>query len=194
MAIIINVQGNTRQVEASLSGLGIGMQRTATVRALNRAIDAAGTRANRGMRERYNLKRAAIDKAMRKTYASAAQPVPSAEIVVSGKRISLYEFGARVRGKGAKREITVALRKDRGREVVRGRAGLVGKPFVAKVSGPVAIWQRVGRARFPVKQVKGPSLPYVFVRKQLQRALEQVAAEVFEKNLKQQVRFLAGAR
>lgn len=187
--INIQIQGDVKQVTGTLSGLGIGLQKTAITRAINRAIDSTATRANRAIRERYNLSRATVAKALRVTKASAAQDVPAATIVASGRRISIFEFGGRATKRGA---ITVLIRKDRGRETVRGRANMGGKPFVQTISGPRAVWQRVGKARFPVKQVKGPSIPYMFVRSAIRKAMEETATEVFTKSLGQQIKFLGG--
>jgi len=53
----------TARIEADVRGK-IGK---ATVRALNRAIDTAQTIANRKIRERYNVKAAAVRKADRKS-------------------------------------------------------------------------------------------------------------------------------
>lgn len=173
----------TARIEADVRGK-IGK---ATVRALNRAIDTAQTIANRKIRERYNVKAAAVRKAFKKKRAHGKQSYAVAELEISGVRIPLIEFGAswsRKMRPGA----SVRVLKEGGRKRIAG--AFIG---VHGASGARQVFIRTSKERYPIKALRSVSVPQQFTHKTVLKAVQQATREAFSKNFRQQLKFLTGA-
>ena len=68
----VDVRSNIKDVIADFQALSDRVGNKATVRALNRAQDQAATEASRRIRDVYNVRHAAVLKAMKKKRASRA--------------------------------------------------------------------------------------------------------------------------
>ena len=158
----------------------------ATVRALNRAIDTAQTIANRKIRERYNVKAAAIRKAFKKKRAHAKQTYAVAELEISGVRIPLIEFSAswsRKMRPGA----SVRVLKEGGRKRIAG--AFIG---VHGDSGARQVFIRTTKERYPIKALRSVSVPQQFTHKAVLKAVQEATRDAFSKNFAQQLKFLSG--
>lgn len=164
-ALKFDVRSDLRQAVVRLQLNSNKLIDRATVTALNRTITTVQSEANRKIRERYNLKAAAVKKQMR--VGRASQSRLFAELVVSGRNIPLYEFAARQVGKG----VTVRVTKTR---------KLVRTAFIARMkSGRVGVFARAGKSRLPIEELFSISLPRAFTQKQILDAVRKKAAERF---------------
>lgn len=126
----------------------------AVARALNRATASARTVMVRGMAADMGLKQAVIRKDIVTTEASAGRLFT--RLAVSGAPIPLIHFSAKgpypSRGRG--RGVSYRL---------PGSKGRIADAFIAQMaSGHRGVFRRVGRARLPIVELHGPSLPKVF--------------------------------
>jgi hypothetical protein len=173
----------TARIEADVRGK-IGK---ATVRALNRAIDTAQTIANRKIRERYNVKAAAVRKAFKKKRAHGKQSYAVAELEISGVRIPLIEFGAswsRKMRPGA----SVRVLKGGSRKRIAG--AFIG---VHGATGTRQVFVRFGKAPHEIRSLRSISVPQQFTHKAVLTAVQEATREAFSKNFAQQLKFLSGA-
>ena len=179
----VSVRDNVREVMAEFALLPGRIKDKATVRAVNRAVDAVATVGNRKIREVYNLRARAVAAAMTKTKASTAQVTPYGAVTMTGKRIGLIEFDARQtrRMPGTSVRIKVAG----GRKTVR-------HAFIATNShtGYRGVFVRQGKERYPIVNLRSISLPRAFRNKIVIEACRQVASETFTKNFRQQLAYL----
>lgn len=159
----------------------------ANIRALNRAIDTAQTVANRKIRERYNVKAAAIRKAFKKKRASKRQAYAVAELEISGIRIPLIEFSAswtRKMRPGA----SVRVLREGGRKRIPG--AFIG---VHGASGARQVFIRTTKDRYPIKALRSVSVPQQFAHRAVLAAVQEATREAYSKNFAQQLKFLSGA-
>ncbi len=183
MSVRVSVRSDMKRMVAEFA-LERKKANKATMRALNRALDKVATETGREIRKTYNVKAGAIRKALSKRRASGSNL--SARMIVEGVRLGLIEFDARWTRKmpiGA----TVRIKVAGGRKPVRGA-------FIASntATGYRGVWRRVGRERYPIRNLRSISIPQAFSNKAVVAALEKHAAETFNKNLLQQLRYLTG--
>lgn len=105
-----------------------------------------------------------------------------ASVTVTGKRIPLLKFRARQTRAG------VSYRLSGGRGQAPGA-------FIATMrSGHQGVFRRRGRARLPIDELHGPSLPHVFSQGVITAALRRLAKAVMPKNLAHEISFLLRKR
>jgi hypothetical protein len=171
-------------------------------RGLNRALERSNTLAARGIGKpsgRYNVRQAAVRKALKPARASAKGRRFEAVLKVQGARIPLIEFEAR------ERTVTVtATRFGRKRravsvKVLRGgsRKDVLGA-FMQMAGGSLAgrraLFKRVGPARYPIKFLRSVSIPRAFLHKSVLQPVQAGAIEAFRTNFLQQVKFMGQRR
>lgn len=129
---------------------------TAVFRAMNRSASSGRTLLTREIARNLALKSSTVRDQI--VVEKASQRSAVARLSVSGARIPLIQFNARgpepSRGKG--RGVTARL---------PGGKGRYPHAFIATMgSGHRGVFERSGKARLPVRELKGPSLPHVFVK------------------------------
>jgi hypothetical protein len=159
----------------------------ANIRALNRAIDTAQTVANRKIRERYNVKAAAIRKAFKKKRASRRQAYAVAELEISGVRIPLIEFAANWNRK-MRPGASVRVLREGGRKRIPG--AFIG---VHGASGARQVFIRTTKDRYPIKALRSVSVPQQFTHRAVLKAVQEATREAYSKNFAQQLKYLSGA-
>lgn len=178
--------GQLERAEVLLKNIPNGVSR-AIVPALNRAAEGARADAVKKVRERYYIKasdvRAAI-KITKATYESQA-----AIVHASGQPIPLSKFRITPAKPPAKRRKSPIIVR-----VVRGEGGPVKGAFVARMrSGYIGIFHRAGRARLPIVQRFGPSVPQMLGHESVVNYIEQRAQELLESRLEHEIeRLLRG--
>lgn len=174
-----------KRAVAEFSAMRDDVQNRATYRALNRTLDKVGTETGREIRKVYNVRQRAITSALRKRRANKNSLF--ARLIVEGVRLGLIEFDARWsrRMPGATVKVTV----QGGRKTVAGSFIGTRRWGAGEHRG---VFRRVGKERLPIKYLTSVSVPQAFANAAVQSALEAVAAETFNKNFVQQVRFLSG--
>lgn len=179
--INLSMSSNIDRVTARFEGLAARVQNRATLRAINRAVDAVATEANREIRKVYRIKASDLRKAITKKKAFLKQAVMSGSVIFSGRRLNLFYFGARQTKKG----VTVQVMQAGGRKLLPGA-------FLATNShtGFKGVFHRVGRSRYPIKNLKSIAIPQAVGNKAVNAALRKIANEAFLKNFSQQLNFL----
>lgn len=120
----------------------------AQVRALNRSAVTTRTFMQRAVADDTNLGSRDVAKQMR--VDEATQQRLTSRVIISGKRIPLADFKARQTRRG------VSADTGGGRKVYPGT-------FLATMkSGHLGVFARRGKARLPIDERYGPSLPHVF--------------------------------
>lgn len=187
--IAVDVRSNISSVLAEFRADTREVVSTATVRALNRALDQSATAGTREIRKRYNVKAAVVAKALKKIRASKRLGGLVAILRVEGARIPLIEFDAREKkvksARGPRRAVSVKVLVGGERKVVAG--GFVG---THGGSGTRGIFKRTGRGRYPIKYRRSVSIPQAFTNETVLEVVKRVAAESFRSNFAQQIRFL----
>lgn len=139
--------------------------RPAALRALNKTARMVEVRANRNIRERYKLKRAAVDAAISIRAASISNL--TAVITARGKRFPLYEFSLKQTRTG----VPVVI--------VKGQRKVIKSAFYATMkSGHVSVFKRVNVSRLPIKELRTISVAEMFATK---KNREQLINYFFEK-------------
>lgn len=148
----------------------------AIARGLNRTAQGAQTDAVRAVAENMKIRQAAVRKAIR--IAKANSTLLQAEVVATGRRIPLIEFKARQ----TKRGVTYDLGGGRQR-IPSGFITIVG-------AGHVGVFARKGKARLPIQEKFGPSIPKVFANQAIMDAIRTRAEADLEKNVAHEIEYL----
>jgi hypothetical protein len=149
----VDVRSNMREVLAEFRARTAAIKDKAIVRALNRALDQTATEASREIRKVYNIKHAAVLKAMKKTKATSASLTST--MTLRGRRIGLIEFAARavnpwnVKGRGHKPGggVSVQIKRAGGRTLIKGAfiaAGTANNYKGGGSAGMLQVWRRIG--------------------------------------------------
>jgi hypothetical protein len=169
----------TDQVSERLRALGLGMT-LAMARAVNRTMQSVRTETVRRLADDVGLPQREIRKSLE--LRKATRNDLRAELTVSGRRIPLIAFHARQTRAG----VSYGL---------RGGRGVAPSAFIATMrSGHRGVFRRRSRARLPIDELRGPSLPHVFGARRIREALWAVVDEVYPRNLDHEIAFLAGDR
>lgn len=153
----------------------------ALVGAVNDTTRQTVTQISKAIRERVNIKKADIDKHIKKTHATPARM--SARITLSeSKRLGLKYFGAKQdkrKGGGVRYQID----KRGGRKLIPGA-------FIGSARLGEQVFKRVGKKRFPIRKLQGISPWGAFVMSGMRRKTQTEAQALLEKNLDRRVNFL----
>jgi hypothetical protein len=169
-----------RDFEAGLKRLG-KRSRIAVMRAINRTVSSERTQAKRAIAKDTGIKAGDIDRAL--AVSKATPEAAYGTVTASGRRLPLIALNARgpepSRGRG--RGVSYRLPGGRGR---------VPSGFIARMrSGHRGVFARLGNApRLPIRELMGPSLPLVFIKKFLPEATVRSVATL-AKNLKHEIEF-----
>jgi hypothetical protein len=182
----VNVRSNFDRVIAEFTPLHKGIIDKAKVRALNRTMDSVQTVAIKKIRERYNVKAAVVRKAMKKLRAHRAQGSAFAMLEISGARLPLIEFAATWK-RGQKIGASVKVLRGGPRKRIPG--AFIG---VHGYTGARQVFVRRGRERYPIKSLRSVSVPQQFANKVVREAVDVAVRDAFDKNFRQQLKFLSG--
>lgn len=184
--IRVDVNHNLREIAVEIDKAHVSVRDKAAVRALNRAGVTVRAEASREITQIYNLKAATAKAQIRIVHASRARL--KLELIASGRPIPLYQFDAKQRRKGL---VSVHVRRDGPRKVVKGNPQYVGAPFVATMkSGHVGIFQRLTKRRLPIRELFSIDVPRAMTAKVVFEALERAALDAFNRNFEREVQYL----
>jgi len=167
--------------------------RDAANSALNKVAAQAKTEASKLIREEYNLPASTVSKNLSVTTRAYGDKM---EAVLSGfkKGMPLSNFGAKQSGVIANKKgfqfssrakqsgnlrhggaVSVEVKRG-GRKTVSGEP----KTFMTKFkSGHIAVVQREGKGRFPIKQLLGPGISTLFGSKKIMDATKKLINDKF---------------
>lgn len=162
-------------------------------RTLDRTRASVKTFVSREMRQRVNLPKAVVDRAITSRRSGEIQSLRALEqgrawfeIVVSGKPTALRDFAAKQTTRGVSFKVTrkaarkLYERKGRSSFIIASRGGHV---FVRTGPDPK------GKLKAPIKKVFGPSLPQFFATKRQRDAAIARAQEVWAAEIIRNARF-----
>ena len=171
--------------------------RDAVVRAINDAAEQSMTEAKREITSEFNIKYSRLSQYLRLT-GRATKGKPEAEITGRGRGLSLSYFDAKQEGQSTK---TLRIGKEKFKSVIRktgrkyggkvtalvrkvgGRKEVVTDPrsFIAQTkSGHIAVFQRIGKARLPLKELFGPGVAVLFGNKKIFDNMNRIIREKFK--------------
>lgn len=185
--IAVSIREDAKQVKRALRGIKGGREKVLT-RALNKTIRPVQTAAVRGIAKDMRIKQKDVRKAIRLQRANYAHL--NAYIEASGKRLPLIAFGARQTRRGVSYKSWGG-----GRKTVPGA-------FIARMpSGHRGVFIRygnkrrqrggryAGRMRQPIDELKGASIPRVFLRQHIERAMRETAKERWQANIRHELEY-----
>lgn len=157
----------------------------AVSRAINRAIDSVKTEAARKVRETYYIKNKDIMDTVKVKKSSPSDLM--AEFVSRGSAMPVIKFQVNPKKPQPKRKKQIIVR------VKRGEGGTIMGAFVAKMrNGRIGVYNRVGRARFPIVERYGPAVPQMLGEDGVREYIESKAQETLEKRLDHEIDRLLG--
>lgn len=181
--MLINIKLKTRDIGTALRRFG-NRAKPGIVRALNRGAVTARTYMARAVAKDLRLKIGDVNAAIEVKQAS--QQNLRAIVMSTGAQISLMKFGARgpVPSLGRGNGVTAKL-------PAPGK-GKYPHAFIATVrrgqtNENLAVFERKGKARLPLKKLHGPSIAHVFWK--YQAAGLKAGEESVMKNLKHELEF-----
>ena len=158
---LVSVQVNEQQLAAvahMLRDIPRGMEKVLT-RAINKVGIAARTRVLRMITQTLTLKQKDLRGAAGRLHQGDTVKLRRASfrrlfatLRVVGGRIPLLAFSARQTKKG----VSYKIRRDGPRQKIRSA-------FITKVGGHTGVFKRLGRPRFPIQELWGPSVPLVLL-------------------------------
>ncbi len=162
-------------------------------RTLDRTAKSVRTFVSRSMRERVNLPKAVVDKAITHRRSGEIQNIRALdlgrawfEIRVSGKPVPLRDFGAKQTARGV--SFKVSKKGSRKTYTRKGRSAFI----VTRIGGHVFVRtgpNPKGANQAPIKKVYGPSLPQFFATKRQRDQAIARAQEVWGAELTRNARF-----
>jgi|WetSurMetagenome_2_1015567.scaffolds.fasta_scaffold00088_46 hypothetical protein len=147
---------------------------------INKAAISARAMVAQSIREEYTAQSSAIKSRIEIKKANMRRL--QAEIIIDGKPILLGKF--KLSGTGKKRIVKTQVKKELGMIPLR-------HSFVASIKGVKTIWQRKGKPRFPVKALRGPSVPGM-VRATIFKKIEPEINERVNREVQQAIQYAIG--
>jgi len=173
-----------KRINKILAGVPDGVFK-ASHAALKRAGERAKTEAGRFIAAEYVISKGDFMKNVTTTtdvrggYSSG---LTSLNLIFRGTPIPLMEFRVKYSRGGT---LTA--------QVKRGGGGTIQSAFVARVFGPMRVFERVGKARLPVEQKYGPSTAQMMANEEIVDAMSEVIQETFDERIEHEVwRLLSG--
>jgi hypothetical protein len=159
----------------------------AIANALNRVAEGVRTEAVRKVRERYYIRARDVNETIRIKKATPEDPVVI--IRSTGSPLALSKFRINPAKPPSKRRKTPIIAR-----VVKGAGGSIRGAFVARMaSGHIGVFHRAGKARLPIVERFGPSVPQMLGHESVTRYIEEQARERLESRLDHEIeRMLRG--
>jgi len=147
--------------------------------ALKRAGDTAKTRAGQYAAEEYAINKGAFMGNVRVSTDIRGQggSVVSMDVRFAGAVLPLLAFNTKYSRAGA---LTTQVKRN-------GGAATLRRAFAARVFGPVAVFERLGAARFPVEQKFGPSTAHMMQNEEVVKKMDEAVRDTFEKRVEHEI-------
>ena len=178
----IDVRDTTRELIVELGAIEEGITKKASVRAVNRALDRMNTAAGREVRKVYNIKLRAIKDATKIRRASVANKRAWGKLTFSGRPIPLIEFDARWTPNMAGASVKILVGK--------GRVIRPGSFIATTKRGITGVFQRKGKERYPIKNLRSISIPVAVTKQAVLDALTLIGFKSYRDEFLRQVDLL----
>lgn len=177
----LSIDTDFPQIQRQLAGLRRDIAGQALPRALNRTMDQAKTAMSREIRSEFNMTAAKVNESLRVRratfFAGELRLEASLESPTKrGRSLNLINFAARKTSRG----LTVKIKKAGARKVVRGA-------FIANKGRTV--FQRVGRARLPIKAVQTIDVAQMFNTRRINEKVVRAIIAIFPRLLDHEIKF-----
>lgn len=143
-------------------------------RTVNKLIVKGRNVASRKVREVYNIKASDLKKHTK--IRRATRGSPEAQIIIRGKKIPVFAFGARQTRRG----VTIRIKKSGGRKTIE-------HAFIAQMSsGHTGVFVRVGAKRVPIRELMSISPAKMFElegERELKKLVERELGSTFKHEL-----------
>ena len=172
------------RINAVLSGIRNGSGAFEAIgAAMKRAAKAGEHEAAKYASETYNITQGMFRSKCRISFtmSGGSGGVASIEILFAGSVIPLIEFG----GTSGGPQGGVHVGPKRG-------GGNLRSAFINAVCGQHAVWERVGRKRFPVEQKYGPSTVHMMQDNGVSEKLTNKMIEVFDSRIEHEISRILG--
>ncbi len=165
------------RVNKILAGIPNGVYR-ATYQALKRAGETGKTRAGQFVAAQYAINKGTFMANVRqKTMISGGGGDVNMSLSFAGSVIPLIKFQTRASKGGL---VTAKVTRN-------GGATSLQHAFVASIYGDRGIWERLGRPRFPVEQLYGPSAGHMMANEAVVKEMDKVISETYERRMEQEI-------
>ena len=164
--------------EAACLHLGEGESRRVFSMALNKEGRKAFTQMRRGLAQQSSIPRGAVNAAM--SFRTASRATLSTVTAGSGRSLPLSFFGAKQFAYGVRAKIW-------------GKAQTFRSAFVVKRYGN-GVFKRTSKARFPIEQLWGPSVPKEMLRDQAYAAWQDQHPRILTESSRLIALMLRGAQ
>jgi hypothetical protein len=166
---------DSRSRDRAFELLGKKNATKACVRALNRSIASARTLAVKVVRQDMGLKAGVVRDRITVIKATASRQI--ARLAATTERTPLINFNAKALKRGGVKAKLPSPGK-----------GRYPNAFIAKMpSGHIGVYQRAGKPRLPIYELRGPSVAQSVTRHA--DDINAKAAEVFQKNFDHEVQY-----
>lgn len=172
------------RINAVLKGVGNGSGAFQAIgAAMNRAAQSGKTQAARYASETYNISQGSFRSRCRISFkmSGGGGGVASIEVLFAGAVIPLIEF----HGTSGGPQGGVHVSPKRG-------GGSLRTAFINAVYGTHGVWERVGRKRFPVEQMYGPSTGHMMQDEGVSDKLVNHMMEVFDSRIEHEISRILG--
>ena len=165
------------RVSKILANIPGGVQK-ANYQALKRAGETAKTKASQLAVAQYSITKSTfMHNTRQKTHVHGGAGHVEMSLSFSGSVIPLISFQTRASRSGG---VSASVTRN-------GGASSLAHAFVANIYGARGIWERLGKPRFPVRQLYGPSGPQMINNDTVVQELEQVISSTYESRMEREI-------
>lgn len=181
MSIVRISEANANTVERAsklLAGIPGGIYK-ASYAALRRAGDQAKTKAGQFAAAEYTINKGDFMRNVtsKTSITGDAGGVASLRIMYAGNVLPLLTFRTRYSRSG--RLQTQVMRS--------GGTAVLEHAFAGRVFGPTAVFERVGKDRFPVQQLFGPSTAHMMRNEHVIEQMDETIQEAFGQRMEHEI-------
>lgn len=175
MSNLIRVRHNLKQANRSLKQMDKAVRR-AYISAINRASQRAKTETGRKVRERYIVKQKEVVETI--TIRKAQGNVMRAVLTSKGHTVPLIRFGVtpRRRLNRAPKALKAAVLRGGPKKPIPGA-------FIAQTGRHTGVFERVGKRRLPIKELRGPAVPSMASNEEVRNHVNDTYGTEMQKRL-----------
>ncbi len=167
-----------KKAERLLGGIQDALPQ-AQVNAINRSLEAGRAEAVRSITKEYIIRTGDVRKAI--NIKKAILNKPTGAISSVGSPIALSKFNVSAGKPGKKAVLTAQVKRSGSRKPIK-------KAFIATAnSGHVGVYIRAGKARLPLVQLHGPSIPQMMGAENVIKKIEARAAEILDSRMEHEI-------
>lgn len=173
-------QGAVERINKILAGIPGGAYKAA-YNALKRAGETAKTRAGQFAAAEYTISKStfmsSVHEQTRISGGTGMGGAATLSISFAGSVLPLLSFSTRYSRSG---NLTTQVMRN-------GGAATLQHAFAASIFGPVAVFERVGKSRFPVEQLFGPSAGHMMQNEKVVEKMDKTVRDTFEQRAEHEI-------